>query len=121
MKQKYGISAKVYGGKEEKLKFVTNPIGKETKVKIANVSVTVKPSACHTRGHVLYYMEVDDSRAIFTGDTPFIGGCGKFFEGDGGEMSKNFDWIRKLPDDTLIYDGHEYTIGSLTWGAGMDL
>ena len=36
-------------------------------------------------------------------------------------MMKNYDWLRKLPDDTLVYDGHEYTLKSTAWGAGMDV
>ena len=36
-------------------------------------------------------------------------------------MSKNYDWLRNLPDDTLVFDGHEYSIASLKWGYNMDL
>ena len=40
----------------------------------------------------------------------FIGGCGRFFEGTAEQMTKNFDKISKLPKNTLIYCGHEYTL-----------
>ena len=36
-------------------------------------------------------------------------------------MSKNFAWLRSLPDETLVYDGHEYTMQNLTWGSGIDV
>jgi len=55
--------------------------------------------------------------ALFTGDTLFIGGCGRFFEGDGEMMLKNFDYVSSLDDSTLIYDGHEYTLDNLKFGA----
>ena len=58
MTEKYGIEPKIYGHKEEELHFVTNEITELTKLKIAYIDITIKPSACHTRGHVLYYMEV---------------------------------------------------------------
>ncbi len=51
-----------------------------------------------------------DERVVFTGDTLFIGGCGKFFEGNGSEMNKALNEIlASLPDDTKVYPGHEYT------------
>ena len=49
------------------------------------------------------------NRCVFTGDTLFIGGCGKFFEGDADDMLKSMDKISALPDDTKIFCGHEYT------------
>jgi hydroxyacylglutathione hydrolase len=35
---------------------------------------------CHTQDSVCYFLEHEGSKAVFTGDTLFIGGCGKFFE-----------------------------------------
>jgi hydroxyacylglutathione hydrolase len=51
-----------------------------------------------------------NERAVFTGDTLFIGGCGKFFEGTAEEMHKALNVVLAgLPDDTKVYPGHEYT------------
>lgn len=36
---------------------------------------------CHTRGHVCYVVCAGEENAVFSGDTLFIAGCGKFFEG----------------------------------------
>ena len=35
-------------------------------------------------------------------------------------MMKNFEWLKSLPDDTYVFDGHEYTISNLKWCAGME-
>jgi hypothetical protein len=44
----------------------------------------------------------------------FIGGIGKFFEGDARDMYRIlFHVITKLPDDTWVYCGHEYTRNNL--------
>ncbi|OKL58775.1 putative hydroxyacylglutathione hydrolase [Talaromyces atroroseus] len=49
-------------------------------------------------------------RAVFTGDTLFIGGCGRFFEGTAAQMHKALNvTLASLPDDTKVYSGHEYT------------
>ncbi|WP_299817987.1 hydroxyacylglutathione hydrolase [uncultured Roseibium sp.] len=45
-----------------------------------------------------------------TGDTLFSLGCGRVFEGDMEMMWSSLSKLaRKLPDDTVIYCGHEYT------------
>lgn len=41
---------------------------------------------------------------VFTGDTLFIGGCGRFFEGKPEEMHKALNQVLAgLPDDTKVY------------------
>ena len=51
---------------------------------------------------------------MFTGDTLFIGGCGRFFEGTPKEMHKALNEVlAALPDDTKVYPGHEYTKGNV--------
>ena len=52
------------------------------------------------------------NRCVFTGDTLFVAGCGRFFEGDAKDMLKNMDIIHTLPDDTKVFCGHEYTKGN---------
>ena len=64
---------------------------------------------CHTRGHVAFRID----NTLFTGDTLFNAGCGKFFEGTTSEMLNNLKCLQKLPPETLIYCGHEYTIENL--------
>jgi len=47
---------------------------------------------------------------VFTGDTLFHGGCGRFFEGTGEDMHKALNvTLAGLPDDTRVFPGHEYT------------
>jgi len=75
---------------------------------------------CHTRGHVAYYLQDEDNRVVFTGDTLFVGGCGRFFEGSAQEMQTAFERVLALPGDTLMYPGHEYTVANLRWAAQVD-
>ena len=45
------------------------------------------------------------------GDTLFLGGCGRFFEGTAEEMQEALNVkLAALPGDTLVYCGHEYAI-----------
>ena len=61
----------------------------------------------HTLGHIAFYSE--NSKIIFTGDTIFSLGCGRIFEGDHKQMLESLNKIKKLPKNTKIYCGHEYT------------
>ena len=61
----------------------------------------------HTSGHICFFFEKE--KIAFTGDTLFSLGCGRIFEGDHNQMLKSLDKIKKLPKDTMIYCGHEYT------------
>jgi len=62
----------------------------------------------HTSGHIAFYFF--NEKKIFTGDTLFSLGCGKIFEGTHKEMFNSLNKIKKLPKETKIYCGHEYTL-----------
>jgi len=62
----------------------------------------------HTLGHICFFFEKE--KIAFTGDTLFSFGCGKIFEGDHKQMLASLNRIKKLPKDTKIYCGHEYTL-----------
>jgi hydroxyacylglutathione hydrolase len=61
----------------------------------------------HTSGHVSYFFP--SIKALFCGDTLFSLGCGRLFEGTASQLWASLDKLRQLPDDTLVYAGHEYT------------
>ncbi len=61
----------------------------------------------HTLGHIAFYSE--KSNIIFTGDTLFSLGCGRIFEGTFEQMFSSLEKIKKLPKNTMLYCGHEYT------------
>ena len=46
--------------------------------------------------------------AVFTGDTLFVSGCGRLFECDAATMWQSLTRLLELPDDTLVFCGHEY-------------
>lgn len=61
----------------------------------------------HTRGHIAYWFS--GSRALFCGDTLFLMGCGRLFEGTPAQMWTSLGKLRVLPPDTRVYCAHEYT------------
>lgn len=72
----------------------------------------------HTSGHIAFYFP--GIKALFCGDTLFSLGCGRLFEGTAVEMWASLSALRNLPDDTLIYCGHEYTEANAKFALALD-
>lgn len=60
----------------------------------------------HTRDSQAYYFP--DFPALFSGDTLFLGGCGRIFEGTADEMLLSLKKMARLPQHTRIFCGHDY-------------
>lgn len=67
--------------------------------------VQVLEVPAHTRGAITFVIEDN----AFTGDTLFLMGCGRLFEGDAATMFDSLAKLAALPDATKIWCGHEYT------------
>ena len=90
---------------------MTNTPAHNSSFKIGkDISVKAIHTPCHTQDSICYYMEDGNDRVVFTGDTLFIGGCGRFFEGTAAEMHKALnEMLAALPDDTKVYVGRILT------------
>ena len=72
--------------------------------KLGSLNILCLSTPCHTKGHICYYVTdaQGDSKAVFTGDTLFLGGCGRFFEGNGSQMNEALNVkLAALPDETV--------------------
>jgi hydroxyacylglutathione hydrolase len=70
----------------------------------------------HTAGHIAFH----GHGALFCGDTLFSAGCGRMFEGTPAQMLASLDALAALPEDTLIYCGHEYTLANLRFAQAVE-
>lgn len=71
-------------------------------------------------GHIAFLLPGSPG-ALFTGDSLFIGGIGKLFEGpDAVNMTNTLSRFRSLPVDTRVYPGHEYTVQNLYFAAWLE-
>lgn len=70
---------------------------------------------CHTMDSLVFMIKVDKKvLAAFTGDTLFLAGCGRFFEGQPKDMFGAFSKLRSILDaESLLFVGHEYTLNNL--------
>lgn len=77
----------------------------------------------HTRAHIAYYfppVTPGVTGELFCGDTLFAGGCGRLFEGTPAQMVDSLSKLRALPDNTLVWCAHEYTLSNLRFALTVD-
>lgn len=88
-----------------------------SKLQVEGLSFEVLHIPGHTLGAVAYAGE----GAVFTGDTLFVAGCGRLFEGTPAQMYESLNVkLAALPDATLVYCGHEYTASNLRFAAHVE-
>jgi len=87
-------------------------------VNLGNISFNIYDTPGHTLGHIVYHDP--QGRHLFTADALFSLGCGRMFEGTPGPMWAGLAALRDLPDDTLIYCGHEYTTANAAFALSID-
>ncbi|XP_022986362.1 hydroxyacylglutathione hydrolase cytoplasmic [Cucurbita pepo subsp. pepo] len=115
---------KVYGGSIDKVKGCTDAVENGDKITLgADVVILSLHTPCHTKGHISYYVSSKEGEdpAVFTGDTLFIAGCGKFFEGTAEQMYQSLCvTLGSLPKQTRVYCGHEYTVKNLLFALTVE-
>lgn len=72
----------------------------------------------HTLGHVAYWDRAD--AIAFVGDSLFVLGCGRMFEGDAEQFWASLSRLAALPDETALYCAHEYTAGNARFALSVD-
>eukprot|EP00871_Galdieria_phlegrea_P002293 jgi/Galph1/3064/GphlegSOOS_G1737.1 len=118
----------IFGSKYEQVPGTNRSVGQGDIFQFhypSNLEISVFCTPCHTRGHIIFL--VTDQSApnsppiLFSGDTLFIGGCGRFFEGNSRDMLENIETIiDKFPKNTLLFCGHEYTVRNLEFASVVD-
>ena len=100
------LGAKVVAHKDSPVEHDVSVVGGDT-LQTGNTTIEVIHTPGHTKDSICLY----DREHLFTGDTLFIGNCGRtdLPGGDVEEMYRSLhDVILKLPPSTVIYPGHDY-------------
>ena len=116
------FSVPVFGPRHETSPIitVTRPVSEGDTVTVPALPLRLKvlDTPGHTKGHIAYYAETQ--RWLFCGDTLFAGGCGRVFEGTPQQMTASLAKLAALPDSTLVYCSHEYTISNLQFALAVE-
>lgn len=102
----------------ERIPALGRGVSEGSTVMFAGHSVEVIETPGHTLGHISYH--IPELKVAFTGDTLFALGCGRVFEGDPQMMFTSLQKLAALPDDTVIYCGHEYTLSNARFALSIE-
>jgi hydroxyacylglutathione hydrolase len=112
----------VFGPRNDGIALVNHPLGEGDRVQVPGLALelAVLDVPGHTNGHIAYIREDAGRHWLFCGDTLFGGGCGRLFEGTPKQMAASLAKLAALPDDTLIYCAHEYTLSNLRFAEALE-
>lgn len=115
----YGMP--VYGPSGETIPCMTHPLddGDRLQLDAPALAFDVLHVPGHTLGHIAFYTSQLSPPALFCGDTLFIAGCGRLFEGTPAQMLASLDRLATLPDDTRVCCAHEYTLSNLAFARAV--
>ena len=111
----------VYGPSSPRMPQVTHMLRDGDQVSLGPVSARVIALAGHTLDHIGYLIESPGSAPrLFSGDTLFAAGCGRLFDGTAPLLFRALQKIAALPDNTLIYAAHEYTLANIAFARHIE-
>jgi len=117
LKSRYSVP--VYGSSESKFPGVTHPLSDGDSIELFGEKLSIKAVPAHTLDHIAYLVN-GDTPQLFCGDTLFLAGCGRLFEGSAHQMQEAMDYFASLPDNTKIYCTHEYSLANLAFAKAAD-
>ncbi|CAH1789670.1 unnamed protein product [Owenia fusiformis] len=112
----------VHGG-DDRIGAMNSKVQHGQEFQLGALNIKCLSTPCHTAGHICYFVtgSPNESPAVFTGDTLFVGGCGRFFEGTPEQMyNALIEVLSKLPGNTNVYCGHEYTVNNLKYAIHVE-
>ena len=112
------FSVPVIGPKNEPIEHLTRKVSEGERVEVSAIGARfdVLDIPGHTRAHIAYYGE----KNLFCGDTLFACGCGRVFEGTPEQMFASLAKLAALPEDTLVYCAHEYTLANIRFARAVE-
>lgn len=118
LKSRY--NARVYGPKAQadKIEGLDELLIPGQSIKAGNIELQTIDTCGHTKGHISFYEPVDHN--LFCGDALFSLGCGRLRECEAKIMWEGLKRLRQLPDDTMVYCGHEYSAANAKFALSID-
>lgn len=121
LKQKTGC--KVIGADKRRIPGIDSVVADGQILPVGDRKVRIIATPGHTSTSVCYFMEPSTGNKngiLWTGDTLFVGGCGRLTECNAKSMWDSLQRLASLPDDTLVYCGHDYTLENYEFASGIE-
>ncbi len=107
VRARYGAQVVGAAADAHRLPVLDRAVAEGDRVPFGDAQAQVLETPGHTRGHIAFH--VAEGGVLFCGDTLFSLGCGRLLEGSAEEMFQSLRKLARLPGDTLVCCGHEYT------------
>lgn len=118
LREKYGARIVGAAADRSRLPPLDLEVAEGNKVRAGGAEAVVIDARGHTIGHIAYHFP--QAKALFCADSLMVMGCGRLFEGTAADMWETLHKFSQLPDDTLIYSGHEYAEANLRFALSVD-
>lgn len=116
----FGERLEVYGHESDagRIPRLSRPLHDGARLAVGDLQARALHIPAHTLGALSY---VFDAGVAFTGDTLFVAGCGRLFEGSAAMMYRALNEVlASLPDQTALYPGHEYALNNLRFALEVE-
>ncbi|MFZ9888193.1 MAG: hydroxyacylglutathione hydrolase [Myxococcota bacterium] len=117
----------------ERIPALTHPVAPGQTAAVGSFALHVLDVRAHTRGHIAFVLPERVARVtrhghagspevvprlanrplLFCGDSLFLGGCGRLFEGSPDDLARALRTLRAESAEALVCCAHEYTFGNL--------
>lgn len=107
LKQKTGCKIIAGQGDYHRIPGIDSGVNDGDTLRLGKHQVGIIATPGHTLNHIVYYFA--EQQKLFCGDTLFVMGCGRLFEGTAEQMWQSLQKLKALPPATQFYCTHEYT------------
>ncbi len=118
LKQQTGCKIIAAASDRERIPGIDIGVGQGDVISLGEHQAQILETPGHTSGHIVYYFAED--QALFCGDTLFVMGCGRLFEGTPGQMYESLQTLKALPPLTRVYCTHEYTLANARFALSVE-
>ncbi|WP_294265237.1 hydroxyacylglutathione hydrolase [uncultured Sphingomonas sp.] len=118
IKDSHGAIVTAPAAEAAKIPTADNLVAEGDTVAIGRRQARVWETPAHTAGHVSFHFE--EEALVFVGDTMFAMGCGRLFEGTADQMHAALQRLAALPERTVVYCAHEYTLSNAKFAAHVE-
>jgi hydroxyacylglutathione hydrolase len=116
-----GEQIPVYGPGKSPLAYTTRPLFEGDKVDIGWLEFKILELPGHTQNHIVYFAQpANAAPLLFSGDVLFSAGCGRLKDGTAEQLYDSLQRLKQLPEETLLYCGHEYTLANLRFALSVE-
>lgn len=112
-----GLPVWAHASERARIEGQTHGVEHEGEATVAGMTLR----ALHVPGHTLGAVTWAGEGEAFTGDTLFLAGCGRLFEGTPEAMHHSLNAVLgALPGETRVWCGHEYTARNLAFARSVE-